>query len=204
MLFHEVKMSVTEKRSKPGPGSYSVHGQSLEWTGCRERFSAFFKKDVVGIYFSVEASQGYRVASFIKKIESVLDLELKSVFHETNFNYVIYIRPSQFWMSCDVRRSLLTIFLRQGLQYCLPADNFDDALFGQTSITHDYAAATKPAIMRFLFGFTTIDLEQIRMCPVGAGWVSLFRGASTQQIRQKLIHSDGGDEGLIGAGKLWG
>ena len=62
------------------------------------------------------------------KCETILDVE-KSAYRKTPKNTVLWVEPSPFWRACGLRRSVLTAFLRSGLNYSVVGDNFDDAMF---------------------------------------------------------------------------
>ena len=188
------------ERIRPKVGQYSVRHEPLDWIGCRERIAALFTESTPGIFFSHEPDQGNRIAKFFLKTENILDLSNKTVFQKTNYNYVLWCSPTPFWLSCGVRRSLLTILLRQGLRYNPNEDNYEEALFRQDAITKDYAKNTRNAILRFLFGFTKYNGKT----SYAPGWTSLFQYATEKQVREALVCHGETEKCLVGAGKLWG
>ncbi len=168
-------------------GSFALEATPISWETCRERFGKAFQQDTPGFYFKHRSGGGRAVASFLVKTESVLRQE-PSRFAETNRDSVLWIEPSDFWKSCPMRRSLLTVLLRCGIVYDPARDNYEEALF-----TQEYVVPTRRAIMRFLFGFTqyqgpslaTDSTIQIR------GWKSIFEGKTEADIKQWLVWPNG-------------
>ena len=187
---------------QPSVGQFSLD-IPLNWISCRDRIAALFKDTHPGIFFSHEYDQGERTALFIWKTEEILEQE-KSKFQKTNRNYALWCEPTKFWLSCGVRRSLFTLLLRQSTRYDPTKDNYEEALFVNDYVTRDYAAQTKNAIHRFLFGFTEYNNPGGHSL-VAPGWTSLFRCADEKQVRQLLRQPNPEQEKcIIGAGKLWG
>ena len=116
----------------------------------------------------------------------------QSTFEETNLNYAIWINPSNFWKNCQIRMSLFSILLRCGSLYNPEEDNYEEALFSQ-----DYSKRTKPAVMRFLFGFTNFNGEQQNQ-----GWVRTFENKKILELRNSLI-SDKKEFLFLGKNSLW-
>ena len=194
-------VTVEENRNKPPAGQYSLRANPLEWIGCRERIAALFKTDTPHLFFSVEPTQCEKVAQFILKTEEIIDLPKRSTFQRTNRNHILFMAPQPFWTQCPVRRSLLTILLRQGLKYDPTQDNYEDALFHHDPLTRNYMLITRPAITRFLFGFTHYcgPTESYTI----PGWVTLFKNATPKIIRERLIHPNPEPTLMVGAGSLW-
>lgn len=165
-------------------GSFAMDCTPLAFETCRERFAATFKEDTPGFYFKHRPGQSVQVATFIRKTEAILKESTPSRFSQTNRDTILWVEPSNFWKSCPVRRSLLTILLRAGILYDLNADNFEDALFRQ-----EYVIPTKKAVMRFLYGFTKYVGPEI--VPSGTiivrGWKTIFEGKSEAEIRSWLV-----------------
>lgn len=189
----------SQYNSRPSPGCYATHNpKGLKWVKCRDAFQKHFTPDSDGIYFSHEPcfgdrDQGIHVANFISHTETVLGIK-PSTFCRTNRNYAIWIELNEFWKECPIRRSLLTIFLRCALKYRLDVNNYDKTLFD-----HPYIKSTKPAVMRFLFGFTHFNDR-----PNG-GWKRTFERLTEEEIKQLLIWPPGKSKEtcLVGAGSLW-
>ena len=201
-FFNEI-MPV-DGRIRPGIGQFSLESNPLNWISCRDRISALFKETNLGLFFSHDPDGGESIAKFFWKTENILDLSCRSRFQKTNHNYTLWMAPSHFWMSCSVRRSLLTLLLRQGLHYDSDKDNYEEALFYNGSVTKDYAIQTKTAILRFLFGFTEYVSPGGHVL-VAPGWTSLFKFLDAKQVRPLLREPNPSPEKcLIGAGKLWG
>ena len=179
---------------KPHPGYFAVDKScNVKWENCRERFNnKIFNKDLPGFFFSHEIGECESVVQFIDKTEEILSVE-RSSFAKTNRPYATWVCPSDFWRSCEMRRSLFTILLRAGRKYNPVNDNYEDALFSQ-----EYVKLTKEAVMRFLFGFTNyVRLENKQ------GWVSVFMHKKYEDVRKRLVSKNAGDFSLVGAGSLW-
>jgi len=191
-----------EGRIRPAVGQFSLESNPLNWIGCRDRIAALFKETDSGLFFSHDPDEGEPIAKFIWKTENILDLSCRSRFQKTNHNYTLWVAPSHFWMSCGVRRSLLTLLLRQGLHYNSDKDNYEEVLFYNG--TNNYALQTKAAILRFLFGFTEYVSPGGHQL-VAPGWTSLFKFLDEKQVRRLLREPiPSSEKSMIGAGKLWG
>jgi hypothetical protein len=147
----------------PPSGNYALEsapGRITLWDNCREQFAVKFDEKVQGFYFSHPENREKNIAAFIRKFEKVI----KASYAGHNFRYtqfactssktILYIQPSAFWKDCYFKRSLFTILVRCGFNYEPVADNFDDALFSTCFKESAYLIETKPAVLRFLFGFT--------------------------------------------------
>jgi hypothetical protein len=112
------------------------------------------------------------------KIEKVLEVAPSS-FANTNRFYATWIAPSDFWMGCRMRLSLLTILLRAGTHFNPQKDNFEQVLYA-----HPYIQQTKDAVERFLSGFT----QFVPPCRNHHyGWVMTFEDQSPEQICERLV-----------------
>jgi len=209
--------------SAPAEGQFALEAEgekSLYWDHCREQFLGKFKEGIAGFYFSHKAEQGVNVAGFVLKFEEIVGAELKSLslshFSETCRETVLWVEPSDFWRSCLLKKSLLTLLLRCGSNYDNTRDNFDDALFAPEYSENKYVRETKNAIMRFLFGFTKFSGNLSQSVPVQAmgttstlirhGWHAEFEKNTIYDVRRKLIRpSDESNEVLlVGSESLWG
>ena len=199
-VFAPNLITVEENRNKPPAGQYSLRADPLEWIGCRERIAALFKENTTHLFFSVEQSE--TVARFIHKTEEIINLPEHTTFQRTNRNHILSITPQTFWTQCPIRRSLFTILLRQGLRYNPAQDNYEDALFHNDLLTRNYTTLTKPAVTRFLFGFTHYNGPTTAVHNI-PGWVTLFKNATPKIIRERLIQPNPEPPILVGAGSLW-
>lgn len=187
---------------KPNANFYALDGESLVWHSCREDFSKVFNKNSIGLYFS-HADKSENISSFIERTEDILISAAnhnisKSLFFETNFKFALWIEPSNFWMECPVKRSLFTLLLRCGSFYNF--DNYEKALFSL-----DYCKITKPAIQRFLYGFTQFKFENEIFEGIGKGWVSYFANQSIEIVCEKLTKptSVSNTSFFIGEENIW-
>lgn len=198
-MFSGKKIAKQVKR-KPFRGEFSLDEKQLSWIRCREYFLKSFNENHKGLFFSYREEEYKNVINFLNKTEEILIFSAlqsfeKSKFFETNLNFAIWIEPSKFWMKCFMKRSLLTIFLRCGLNY---RSNYEEALF---SLEH--TRKTKLAIKRFLYGFTNYSSK----CKItrNKGWVSLFKNKSKQEICNYLVVPNHvyRPSCMIGMGDLW-
>jgi hypothetical protein len=188
---------VKEALKRPNPGQFAVEpptGRALDWISCRDRFTCYFTEDTEGFYFSHLPGNGENVSAFIFKTEAVLSI-LHSEFSTTNREYVTWITPSLFWKENFIRRSLLTLLLRAGTAYDPKMDNYEEALY-----SNKWLKESKPAVMRFLFGFTEFPLASPTW---KMGWWATFHDRSIEEIRRTLISQKNDDSSLIGQGSLW-
>ena len=173
---------LTYKSAEAIPAGFWIPGND-KWFHCRDTFFPIFKSSTEGIYFSTTVQKLEEskiiistfkimetVPHFINRLEVLLELEEKkmSVFYPTPKPLIFFVRMSDFWKSCPARRSLYTILLRSGLKYDKQKDNFDEAMYSDP-----YAATTKLAVQRFLFGF--VDYNQ-KGNPNFTGWKNCFEG----------------------------
>ena len=118
------------------------------WWYCREIFHTVLKELSI-FFFSHVRGNGQGVASFIAKIEDALDVQLRSQMGPTQQKTIMWIRPSKWWISAGMRRSLFTILLRAAQAYKVSKDNFEEA-----SCSYKYLKQTLCAFRRFLDGNT--------------------------------------------------
>lgn len=182
-IFHENKI-ITSLQVSAESGSFALDEKPLKFEKCRERFAPLFLPDTHGFYFTHIPGFGERIAKFILKTELILGETEHTTYAMTNRSTILWVKPSKFWKSCYIRRSLLTILLRAGNDYDPDRDNYESALFRQ-----EYVIPTKKAVMRFLYGFTRYTGE----IPIGAptlivkGWKMIFEGKTENEIRSLLV-----------------
>jgi hypothetical protein len=179
--------------------NHPANGNPVQWVYCRETFARrfhTFPQDAKNFYFCCGKKGIDRFSKFISKTEQIISGFSsncsQSTFEETNLNYAIWINPSNFWKNCQIRMSLFSILLRCGSLYNPEEDNYEEALFSQ-----DYSKRTKPAVMRFLFGFTNFNGEQQNQ-----GWVRTFENKKILELRNSLI-SDKKEFLFLGKNSLW-
>lgn len=164
-------------------GSFGIDEEPYRFETCRERFGRQWDENTKGFYLTHPVNKGYSVATFLKKTEIILKLTEFSEYALTNRDNILWIEPSKFWMSCRMRRSLLTILVRAGMVYEPKEDNYEEALF-----TERWAKPTKRAVMRFLYGFTkyigpTIENQNIET----RGWKYVFDNHDEQFVKDCLV-----------------
>lgn len=194
------KKNAKQVSRKPSRGEFSNDGKELYWIRCREYFLKTFSENNKGLFFSYQDQEYKNVINFLNKTEEILlfagsHMFEKSKFFETNLNFALWLEPSKFWMRCFMKRSLLTIFLRCGLNYC---GNYEEALFST-----DHSRKTKMAIQRFLYGFTNYSSKGKII--KNKGWVSFFKNKNKDQIRNCLVLPNyiKRPSCLVGMGDLW-
>lgn len=180
----------------PKPGAFFIRGRS-NWYKCREMFAKQFSENIDGFYCSLEKEcSADGLPEFLAITEDILKIESPSVYQKSTHPLAIFIRPSSFWKTCPIRRSLFTILVRAGLAYRPQYNSWEDAIY-----TQDYIKITRKAVLRFMYGCTKfVPGERDR-----AGWVTTFRHCNEDEIRRKLVFPNGNPEfGIVGAGTLWG
>ena len=107
-----------------------------------------------------------------------------------------------------MRRSLFTLLLRQGLVYDTEVDNFEHALWSAVSAnvydSGKYTEITKPAIKRFLYGFTEFTNEGEHELTGSQTWVARFKGKEEKYVCRQLVSKERTRPDLISVGSLWG
>lgn len=209
-LFDE-RVGVQLSYCVPSSGSFGTPGSSpstvQSWDHCREQFAAKFVAEMPFFYFTHHENAGRSVAEFITRFESLLGVP-HSRYSLTTHSSVLKVTPSKFWMDCYYKRSLLTLLARCGQNYDCDCDNFDDAIFGPNFKETQYIRDTKPAVLRFMFGFTryvgpTPSISQSTV--VKHGWKEEFEKLDTSAIRKKLIlpEQSGRMFNIVGIDSLW-
>ena len=164
---------LTDSMTRPQPGRFAMDVPGNEWIDCRERFGGLLHATVDGFFFSHRHKDAEQVIRFIWRTEEILEVE-KSVFAKTNRPYASWIDLG-FWKHNYLKRSLLLILLRAGLNYDPARNNYEEALYSEK-----YLAETKPAVMRFLFGFTHIDRAT-------SGWYTTFMDMKPVEVKRWLV-----------------
>lgn len=193
----------------PPVGNFALDDpeKQFHWDHCREQFAAKFT-DAKGFYFSHPENKGLDIANFLHKFETIVGFSQPfSIYCETNKDIIIWIEVSSFWLPCLMRRSLLTILLRCGINYVTAKDNFDDALFGEYKESI-YARETRSAILRFMFGFTEFagkQAETFQTSVIKHGWREEFQKIDDSVVRKRLIlpHGTTKETSIVGVESLW-
>jgi len=176
----------------PPIGSFALEAEFpslVKWDHCREQFAVKFTEELKGFFFSHAANKGKSVSEFFHTFEDIVfdvyeKKRKKTQFIKTNNPSVLWVQPSKFWKKCRIKRSLLTILLRSGANYCTDKKNFDDCLFFSDYKENQYIRNTKNAIMRFMFGFT----EFVGKIPVASvsiekhGWFEEFKNCDQKKV----------------------
>lgn len=153
------------------------------WYSCRDLFHSILY-NLKLFFFSHKLGKGHCIAAFMKKVEEKLDVQPRSEFGPTQRKTIMWVKPSKWWTSKAMRRSLFTILLRCGDAYIPNKDNFEKALF-----SNQYAKETKTAVNRFLAGYTEYTGKK-------RGWYNQFKfdeieffgkGSITEEEINKLL-----------------
>lgn len=209
--YFGLKKELKQYNGIPPHGNFALEPidstKLFHWDHCREQFAAKFV-DALGFYFSHPEHKGRDVANFLSKFEQIVGIHPVSSFAETNKNVVLWVNVSPFWISCWLKRSLLTILLRCGINYNSDQDNFDDALFGNYK-ENIYVRETKSAVLRFMFGFTKFvgknPINVFQSSIVKHGWREEFQKLDDSVIRRRLILPEGcsKETNMVGLESLW-
>jgi hypothetical protein len=187
---------------KVGVDASGTETGKLEWYGCRERFARVHTKELENFWFMAGEKHIPNVVAFFEVAENILGLppEERTDFQRaSNKPGPLLVIQKPFWREDALRRSLSTIFLRQGRSYVPEKKNFEEALYN-----HEYGRRTKSAIMRFLFGFTHFHDPATAEAPSN-GWVNYFGGKDDEYARIRLINpSKPAPDTVLGIGSIWG
>lgn len=202
----------------PPVGNFGLESDTphrvASWDHCREQFAAKFHENIRAFYFSHKDYKTQDLADFIFKFEKIIKSSRNcqrfrhSMFAPTTSVNISYIEPSRFWTDCYFKRSLFTILLRCGINYNTTVDNFDHTLFDTKIKDSNYLSETKPAVLRFMFGFT----KYVGIAPVLGqttvikhGWVEEFQKLDEQTIRKRLVLPENIKKrsNIVGADSLW-
>lgn len=146
------------------------------WFYCRDIFHNILW-NLKLFFFSTNIGRVSAVIKFMEVIEEKLDVQPRSHFGPTQMKKVMWIKPSSWWTSLGMRRSLFTILLRAGLKYVPSKDNFDEAIQ-----LEKYLSKTPYAFQRFMMGYTKYAGRK-------RGWYKQFYDLklSDEQIDKLLI-----------------
>lgn len=171
-------------------GSYALDSEPLIFENCRERFAVHFTEKTEGFFYKHAEDHGQNIAAFIQKTELILETDAISKFSSTNRSTILWVSPSVFWKECYMRRSIFTILLRAAEAYNRDIDNYEDALF-----SHKYIDATRIAVTRFLYGFTSYTgakcLPNSTETVIRSGWLSTFINKKQNEVKKLLTSSSG-------------
>ncbi len=188
---NEVKWKGPKVRQK---GTFAFIKTPQDFYYCREAFlNSFYRsKKRRRIFFSLgfvkdeKAAQQriQSVAQFIFVIESKLKIKHKTLFNKTSLPAVVRLKIANFWLKDKIRLSLFTLLLRAaigargGIQYDPKTDNFEECLYGLPPLR-----ATKPAVEKFLSGYTIYDSDKVTGYN---GWHSIFSKWQNSEYKADL------------------
>lgn len=132
-----------------------------QWYKCRDLWQTRMGKPDV-FFLAHESGKSKNIIEFMKVVENKLNLKEKSCYGFTQKKFIIYIKPSKWWLQKAIKKSLYTLLLRCGSNYIPSKNNFCDALQSEK-----YLFDTKNALNRFLSGHTNYH-GKIR------GWYNQF------------------------------
>ena len=141
-----------------------------QWYRCRDLWQVKMGKPDV-FFLAHKNGKSKNIIEFMKQVENILNLEQKSEYGLTQKKFIIYIKPSKWWLDKAIKKSLFTLLLRCGSIY--NKNNFQQAL-----ISEEYLEKTKESVDRFLSGHTNYN-GKVR------GWYNQFfiRNPSSEQIK---------------------
>lgn len=200
MIIDEVK-PVPKCNLTSENGSFAIASPDHAWMHCRESFAANWLTNEP-IYFYCHRPKS--VAAFIAKTEQIVGFG-ESVFAFTPHPRMLWVQTHDFWHqdAAEVRRSLFTALLRAGDEYNLDVGNYEQALYATAHLRE-----TKDAVMRFLFGFTRFNMEEVVKLLGWApdyknGWYHIFSGRSRATVRTLLLPVEGAPRTMICNAELW-
>jgi hypothetical protein len=209
--------NITLAYCNPAISSFGLESENHKvnhWDHCREQFAAKFTENTKGFYFSHKPDMEKEIVGLIKKFENVLHKSKNfsnfqyTKFAKTNVPSIIYIEPSPFWLDCYFKRSIYTLIVRCGHNYKIKEDNFDEALFGVQYKESSCLIDTKPAVMRFMFGFTKytgISPVVGQSTVIKHGWKEEFHKLDEAEIKNRLVLPDGikKSSNIVGSESIW-
>lgn len=185
--------------NSPPIGYYAIDNEDskpITWDHCREQFLGKMSSNMPGFFFSHHDNRSNDVASFICQFEQIIGLSginmTFSCFAKTERKNIIWVIPSSFWLSCLIKRSLLTLLLRCSLNFECSQQNFESCLFGEYPECK-LIRETKRALIRFMFGFTEYKghLPHASISSssnlVRHGWHSEFSNSNESDLKSKLV-----------------
>ena len=143
--------------------------QNGEFVTCRDRFHGNNTSRLGDVLMAHPPGMGKNILLFINAIEQRMGHAILTQGGPTNLKNASWFAPADFWRRNAMRRSLFTILLRNGREYQPRNKNVEEALYSQY-----YTSSTRPAIERFLNGFTWYSGSS-------SGWYQQFSGAANQQ-----------------------
>jgi len=173
---------------KPTPNSIPMNTIGVPYfVSCRDKLQSVPTELLkTGMFFShpVGANFGKAVAAFIHKIETQkLTITEITFFKHTDQQDVLWLKPSPFWLENPIKRSLFSLLLRCGIYYnTTNKDAFEVAINSQ-----DYSRITKPAIDRFLSGYTIYS--GVMPTTHIDGWHFRFITQKIENLRKLLLPS---------------
>jgi hypothetical protein len=184
--------------------------KAIQWDYCREKFAVRFNELTTGFYFSHPPCLGEGIAAFLIKFEKIVALDeeiIISNFSKTDKDTILWIEPSEFWKKCAIKRSLLTILVRCGINYDPKKDNFDEVLFSEKYSQNIYLRETRSALLRFMFGFTkfvgTIPRPGFHITIDKHGWREEFINLSDFMIRSRLVSPKSSFSEVLNIDAIW-
>ncbi len=156
-----------------------------DWVYCRDSFHYHFNS-VDQLLFAHSPHASKRIAAFINEFEKRMKHEKLTVCGPTNMSRVTWVKPANFWLSKNIRKSLFTCLLRAGSRYDPDKNNFDEAL---NSVS--YLSRTKKAVELFLRGYTWPKNND------STGWYDNFSRASDTTIEKKLTRKPVNEKKLM-------
>lgn len=152
------------------------------WYSCREEFLAYDFKGQREEFLMFHPKGGYaNLVAFMKRIEDKLglqDTDRVQIFTTDN-SCVSSFRVPAWWNTVEVRRQILTIFLRCAMEYKAKEDNFEAALN-----SHSYIQVTRKAVDAFLNGRTVYHGNNFN------GWVNVFNSGNLASYQKNDAYKD--------------
>ncbi len=177
---------VPDKMSFSGPSASGAEGAFMiepilnspypSWILCRERMQYWFHLDHRGFWFIPKAGNLHLVIELMDWVEKTLGLSDNTKFYQENTaKNVVFVEPSRFWLDCEMKKNVMTLFLRVANCY---ANLITERTIFKAIQAYPYANLTLPALDRFFAGFTHYVGPPLIPNPGGniifMGWYSTF------------------------------
>jgi hypothetical protein len=148
-----------------------VYYPCVVWTHCRDEFQDVPDCSICdnGFWYCHIKNQGHNVCAFIDRIVNKICATRhisRTKFFETDYDNILWVVPSEFWISNFIRRSFFSLSLRCGQWY--KRSKFD---LNKAFNHYEDGRDTDNAIKRFLNGYTFYIGDEPEFNSMGWGYL---------------------------------
>lgn len=146
-----------------------------DWVYCRDSWHSSYSGNMQHMAVYHNATQGPNIAAFVRKFEVAMKHTRFTEIGATSLNRVSWVKPADFWLRSNMRKSLFTILLRAGMSYRRSKDNFDAVLKSNA-----YLRSTGNALKWFMSGHTWFNDR------TSSGWLNHFHNMTQERVKSAL------------------